>query len=130
MNKQGLVNFYCTNIRTVLTYASPAWYFLLSQTDQTRLEQVQRTATRFILPGPDYTTRLKELDLPPLSQFIYDSSLAHFHKIAGSPSHPLNERVLVNTNRKSSRTSRMFYTKTARTSKRCRSFFHFFMSKF
>jgi exonuclease III len=130
MNKRGLVNFYCTNIRTVLTYASPAWFFLLSQTDQTRLEQVQRTATRFILPGPDYTTRLKELDLPPLSQFIYGSSLAHIHKIAGSPSHPLNERVLVNTNRKSSRTSRMFYTKTARTSKRCRSFFHFFMSKF
>ena len=54
MDTHGLHTFYCTNIRPVLAYAAPAWYFLLSKVDQERLECVQCHATRIILPDLNY----------------------------------------------------------------------------
>ena len=33
MNENGLKNFYLANIRPILTYASPAWFSLLSDRD-------------------------------------------------------------------------------------------------
>ena len=74
MDKHGLHTFYCTNIRPVLAYAAPAWYFLLSKVDQERLECVQRHATCIILPDLNYLERLEALELSTLSSFIYDIS--------------------------------------------------------
>ena len=37
MDSNGLCTFYSSNIRTLLSYASPAWYSLLSQGDKDRL---------------------------------------------------------------------------------------------
>ena len=40
MNQIGLKAFYCTNIRSILTYASPVFYNFLSMTCKWRLERV------------------------------------------------------------------------------------------
>ena len=45
MNAEGLKTFYCSNIRSLLSYAAPAWFTLLGDTDSNRLEKAQRTAT-------------------------------------------------------------------------------------
>ena len=114
MDKHGLHTFYCTNIRPVLAYAAPVWYFLLSKVDQERLERVQRHATRIILP---------------LSGFIYDISKNLFYKIVNNSKHPLHDRIKVNTNRTSSRKPTVFYPARAKTTKRDNSFFPYFMAQ-
>ena len=129
MDNYGLHTFYCTNIISVLTYAAPAWYFLLSKLDQARLEQVQRHATRIILPDLDYFTRLDILELPMLSDFIYYMSQSLFNKIASNIDHPLHNKIKVNTNRTSSRKPTNFYPARTRTTKRANSYFPYFMSQ-
>ena len=98
MDKHDLHTFYCTNIRPVLAYAAPAWYFLLSKSDQERLEHVQRHATRIILPDSNYLERLETLELSMLSSFIYDITKNLFCKIVNNSKHPLHNRINVNTN--------------------------------
>ena len=63
MNTDGLKNFYIANIRSIISYASPSWFSMLSGGDKARLEKVQRTATRFILPNFDYDERISILAL-------------------------------------------------------------------
>ena len=50
LNNDGLKTFYVSNIRSVMSYAAPAWYTLLSNTNKQRLERLQRSATRIITP--------------------------------------------------------------------------------
>jgi hypothetical protein len=128
MDSCGLRIFYCSNIRTILSYASPAWYFLLSDKDKERLDKVQRTATRIILPELDYSSRLSTLNSPMLSDFIFDLSQSLFNRIANNPKHPLHSRITINTCRTSSRCPTTYRTRTPRTTKRTKSFFYFFMS--
>ena len=89
MNESGLKNFYLANIRSILTYASPAWFSLLSDGDKSSLERIQRSATRTIFPDHSYEERLLLLHFPTLSNFIFDLSKKHFIKIASDPEHPL-----------------------------------------
>ena len=126
MDTKGLRTFYCANIRSVLTYAAPAWYFLLSKQDQDRLEKVQRYATRIILPDCDYAQRLEVLALPTLCVFIETKGRNLFSKIVSDKTHPLHTRVRLNTNRTSSRKPAKFYAPQARTAKRAASFFAYF----
>ena len=50
MNATGLKTFCCSNIRSVLSYAAPAFYTMLSDHDKSRIECIQRTCTRVIFP--------------------------------------------------------------------------------
>ena len=131
LNQAGLKTFYETNIRSLLIYGAPAWYSLLSQQCKDKLEQVQRTATRIILHVPDfeYAHRLVILALPQLNDFIFDLCEKHFRKIRENPSHPLFNRIIVNTCRTYSRTTgaNIFRPAISRTHKRARSLFQFFM---
>ena len=45
MNSDGLYTFYCSNIRSLLSYAAPAWFTLIGHTHLENLEKVQRSAT-------------------------------------------------------------------------------------
>jgi hypothetical protein len=128
LNSSGLCTFYFTHIRSILTYAAPAWFFLLSEKDKDRLEKIQRTATRIITPNLEYVDRLNILEMPLLSTFIFTLGHNHFYRILHNPNHPLHNRILVNTNRTSSRQPTLFKAERARTSKRSNSFFNFFMS--
>ena len=88
MNADGLKTFFCSYIRSIATYAAPAWFMLLFD------EKVQRTGTHNILPDMGYEERLKLLDIPcfkmNLCQIVADSS------------HLLFSCVVFNENRKSS----------------------------
>ena len=89
LNNAGLVTFYITNIRSDLTYASPAWYLILSEFSKNGLEKVQRSATRIVLPHCSYKESLEILKLPSLYDFIACLSKTHFIKILHNPSHSL-----------------------------------------
>ena len=130
MNENGLKNFYLANIRSILTYASPAWFSLLSDGDKSSLERIQRSATRTIFPDHSYEDRLTLLNIPTLSDFIFDLSKRHFNKIASDPEHPLFSRVIRNTGRTSSRLNTIFRPKICKTQKRAKSFFPIMMSHF
>jgi hypothetical protein len=128
MNRAGLLTLYCTNIRSILTYASPACFFMLSGRDRVRLEAVQYAATKIMHPDLCREERLSILCLPTLSDFIFSQGSKHFMKIANSPEHPLFNRISFNTNRTSSRLNSTYRPHRARTSKRQNSFMHFFMT--
>ena len=60
MDRDGLRTFYIANIKSIISYACPVWYNLLSGTDKTRRERIQRSATRIVLPFSDnYTVKTK-----------------------------------------------------------------------
>ena len=100
IDSEGLKTFYVANIKSVITYACPAWYNLLSDNDKTRLERIQRSATRIMLPfSDDYEQRLDNLALPTISAFLHTSCSDHFTKKANDDNHPLNSRIKINTNR-------------------------------
>ena len=130
MNSDGLKRYFCANIRSLISYASPAWFFMLSNHDRDRLEKIQRSATRTILPDFSYEDRLKILCLPTVYNFIFELSKKHFTRIADDPEHPLFSRVIKNFSRTSSRNNTVFRPKKCRTQKRAKSFFPFFMSYF
>ena len=88
---------YTANIRSIITYASPSWFFLLSEGDKNKLAKIQRTASRFILPDLSYDDRLAILELPSVCDFISTLGEQHFNKIASDPQHPLFSRVHFNT---------------------------------
>jgi len=110
MNSEGLSTFYKTNVKPVTSYAAPAWFCFISENNKRKLESIQRTATRIILPETDsYTTRLNKLSLPTVSEFLFDIWASHFSKIAEDSSHPLPNRLIFNTFRTSSRRAAKFY---------------------
>ena len=131
MSIPSLKNFYCAFVRSNLVYGAPAWFFMLSTHDQTRLESIQRSATRIILPTICYQERLEFLNLPSLKDFIYCISRNHFSKILNDSSHPLFKHLCFNTNnRTSSRKSRIFKLPKFRTTKHQRTFLNTFMKDF
>ena len=103
MNSDGLKRFFTANIRSIISYAAPAWFSILSDFDKGRLERIQRSATRTILPDLSYEERLSFLVLPTRSDFICDISAKHFLKIADDHTHSLFNYIQRNTCRMSSR---------------------------
>ena len=78
---EGLNTFYEANMKYVITYACPAWYNLLSDTDKTRLERIQRSATRVTLPfSDDYEQRLDNLVLADYLDFPTHLLQLTFHE--------------------------------------------------
>jgi hypothetical protein len=93
VSTEKLKLFYISNIRSVLCYACPSFFSMLTNYECNTLESVQRLCTRFILPDLDsYTDRLTRLQLPMLEIFMGNLSQQHFSK-AVSPKHCLNHRL-------------------------------------
>jgi hypothetical protein len=131
LDSAGLKTYYISNIHTIITYASTAWFLLCSKKNQQLLEQVQRHATRIIAPDiHGYEERLRALGLMTLEVFIMTSSQNHFNSILSNPEHPLHERLSFNTGRTSSRKPQTFRPPRCRTTKRKDSFFIHFMEKY
>jgi hypothetical protein len=131
LSSKGLNTFYCSNVRSIITYAAPAWYSFLTSKDKLQLEKIQRAATRVIYPDSSYEQRLNLLHLPTISSFINNISIAHFTRICTNSAHPLFNRVVFNHNRTSSRNGNMkFHPAISRTKKHANSFFQFYMRSF
>ena len=77
---QGLKTFYFSN-RSAISYAAQAWFSLLGEHNRVRLEKVQRSCTKIMLPESEYPDRLAILNMTMLSEFLFELSLSHFNKI-------------------------------------------------
>ena len=88
MNSVGLNTFYCSNIRSLLSYAAPAWFTLLGDTNLEKLKKVQCSATRIILPDYEYYECLKMSCIPSLAKFLHKLSKRHINKIVSDLSYP------------------------------------------
>jgi hypothetical protein len=128
LNKNGLLRYYLANIRPLLTYACQAWAPLTSQANKSRLESVQRRALRIIHPDGTYEDNMTDCAVPTIRQHIDTVCTEHIRKIFENASHPLNECILRNNNRKT-RVSRNAQVPKLRTAKYQNSFFVAF-SKF
>jgi hypothetical protein len=130
LNIKGLTNFYCACIRSILIYGAPAWFYLLSQQDRQKLESIQRSATRLILPNHSYEERLQQLTLPTVTDFIEQLSNNHFCKILSNNTHPLYCHLCFNENRSSSRKPNIFYPPLCRTKRHEKTFLNHFTHNF
>jgi len=128
MDTNGLRTFFIANIKSIISYACLAWYNVLSDTDKTRLERTQRSATRIVLPFSDnYEQRLDHLALPPITTFLHTTCSEHFTKKADD-NRPFNSRIKINTNRKSARRAKIdiiYRLSKCRTTKRHIPFLNF-----
>ena len=95
------------------------------QINQYHIINIQRSATRTILPDISYEERLEILCLPTVYNFIFEIAKTHFTRIADNPEHPLFSQVIKNFSRTSSRNNTIFRPKKCRTQKRSKSFFPF-----
>ena len=125
LDVQGLKTFYFSNIRSVISYAAQAWFSLLGEHNRERLEKIQRSCTKIMLPESEYPDRLAILNMTMLSEFLFELSLSHFNKIRHDEGHPLFDRLVFNKNRTSSRVQCVFRPKKCRTEKRSHSFSNF-----
>ena len=133
MNTAGLITFYAANVKPVLSYACPVWFQFISEADKEKLEKVQRYATRMMMPHIEhYDDRLTKLALPYISDFLMSLCSEHFLKISTDNTHPLNNRIRPNTQRKSARKAVIdkYRPSKCRTVKRQNSFFEFYMRFF
>ena len=105
-----------------MSYAAPCWYTFLSDTNKQRLETIQKTAVKVILPEFSYEEILIALNLPTINDFLFNLADGHFSKVLSNPSHPLHDRIIFNNVRTSSRSSNTFRPKICRTEKRRHSF--------
>ena len=134
LKRQGVVTgklslFYCTHIRSVLTYGVQAVFSMLTKCQVDSLEAVQKMSTKIILPGiSSYHDRLEKLRLPELCVFSRDLYRAQFLKIFHNPKHPLYQHIPSRQSdyrRHSSRTVDRYLT-VSRTVKRQNSFFFYY----
>ena len=85
------------------------------------------------LPDVTYEERLAHLSIPVLNDFIFECCEVHLNKISKDVNHPLYSRIVFNNLKMSFReknVSSRFRPAIARTQKRARSFFQFFMQFF
>ena len=114
---------YCLYTPAIMDYQwAEAWFSFIGDTNCVRLERLQRSATKIILPDHDYEDWLGMLCILYLSSFLFDNSYSHFIKILNDESHPLYSRLSFNSNRTSSRAKQVFRPKRCRTTKRSNGF--------
>ena len=94
--------FYCSNIRSLLSYATPAWFTLLGDTNLEKLEKVPCSANRIILPNYEYDECLEMLCIPSLAKFLHELRQRDSSNIVSDSSHPLFSRLSFNNCRVSS----------------------------
>ena len=98
--------FYCSNIRLLLSYATPAWFTLLGDTNLEKLEKEPCSANRIILPNYEYDECLEMLCIPSLAKFLHELRQRDSSNIVSDSSHPLFSRLSFNNCRVSSCNSR------------------------
>lgn len=60
----GLKTVYSIIIRSILSYAAPAWNFILGEHKSDTLEEIPRATLEVIIPDKDYVQRLAHLQNP------------------------------------------------------------------
>ena len=87
---RDLCSVFCCFIRPVVEYACPAWHSSLSNALSDELEQIQKRATKIMLPGLSYRERLAHLKLLTLQE-RRDELCRRFYKTIMRPEDLIND---------------------------------------
>lgn len=80
------------HIRSVLMYGAPAIYGYLNQSQRKMIEDVQRKATRTIIPDIDsYNNRLETLGIARLDKYMNTPTENYFSKLLADETHVLHK---------------------------------------
>ena len=79
--KQDLVLFYTSCIRSLLTYASPVFFYALPEYLKNELERIQKRALRIICPGHCYNDAMELANIVPISDYILEICMQTFDRI-------------------------------------------------
>jgi hypothetical protein len=79
-----IIQLYTTFIRSIITYAAPAWYYLLTNTQKITMERIQNKAIKIAYNLPKWTkteTVIKLSELPSINTFIKSITTRYIDKI-------------------------------------------------
>ena len=93
VEKSSLLRFYLANVRSVLSYAAPAWFSYLSDTNKNRLESIQRQCLRIIYPDIPYEDRLLSANIPSLCNYLSCICMTFVSDVASDPQHRLHKHL-------------------------------------
>ena len=91
--KQDLVLFYNSCIRSILTYASPVFFYALPEYLKNELERIQKRALRIICPGHCYNDAMELANIVPISDYILETCKQTFDRIINDSGHRLYSLV-------------------------------------
>ena len=87
--KQDLVLFYTSCIRSILTYASPVFFYALPEYLKNELERI----LRIICPGYCYNDAMELANIVPISDYILEICKQTFDRIINDSAHRLYSLV-------------------------------------
>ena len=92
--KQDLVLFYTSCIRSILTYASPVFFYALPEYLKNELELIQKRAyLRIICPGHCYHDAMELANIVLISDYILEICKQTFDRIINDSGHRLYSLV-------------------------------------
>ena len=91
--KQDLVLFYTSWIRSILTYASPVFFYALPEYLKNELERIQKRALRIICPGHCYNDAMELANIVPIGDYILEICKQTFDRIINDSVHRLYSLV-------------------------------------
>ena len=91
--KQDLVLFYTSCIQSILTYASPVFFYALPEYLKNELERIQKRALRIICPGHCYNDAMELANIVPISDYILEICKQTFDRIINDSDAVLSNNV-------------------------------------
>jgi len=117
----ALVQVYCTRIRTIVSYAAPAWFTMIRNSSLNKLEGLQRLCLRVTYPElGSYSERLTIAGITTLTDHLASCCEKYIQR-AALPTHWLSGRVPMK--RDCHRVTRQKHHVTYETALRKKSFF-------
>ena len=123
VDARGLVQLYCCKIRSITTYAAPAWITFLSESQLKKLDRVEKHAMKAFFPEKNYIDALRAAKILSFREFCVKLVQETFYKIVNNPNHPLHSRLPERSKRPTRNTSQRFIHEKCRTTKRANSLF-------
>jgi hypothetical protein len=133
IDTKTLVSAYLSRVRSVLTYAAPAWFSMAGVGLQDKIISVERLCLKIILPEKDtYEERLDVLRITPIAEFISNLCLKMWKKVEAYPEHPLHTKlnsVCRQNRRYSTRSAAQYKIELCRTETRHRCFLNYVINR-
>ena len=120
MDLNGLKTFYIMKIRSLVSTSCAAWFPFLTIKCCDKLEAIQRSSTKAILPDLDYEDRCQSLSITTLECFLEDQTNKYFENRLKNPEHVLHKMMVhkYSNDCRKTRHSTIFRPPTCRTAKR------------
>ena len=91
--QHDISTFYTAFIRSVLTYAAPAFFYALPKNLKDELVRIEKRAMSIICPGLPYMETIELVNIVPIVDFITGLCSNTFDTIIKDPEHRLNRLI-------------------------------------